>query len=97
MSLRWSPGVWKSLGGIIHIGLAPYEKIIAVVQGDTPEETDANTRLMTAAPETVRLLVDLYPDAPILLRERIHACLSRIGVTLEDFKVNGQPHVKTQN
>ena len=94
MSLRWSPGLWKSLGGIIHLGPAPYEKIIALVQGDTPEETEANARLMTAAPETVRLLVDLYPDAPVLLRERIHACLTRIGVTLEDFKGNGQPLVK---
>ena len=95
MSLPWSPGPWKFLGGIIHLGPAPYEKIIALVQGDTPEEAEANARLMTAAPETVRLLVDLYPDAPILLRERIHACLSRIGVTLEDFKEKGQPLVKT--
>ena len=95
MSMRWSPGPWKSQGGIIHLGPAPYEKIIALVQGDTPEETDANTRLMTAAPEAVRLLVDLYPNAPVLLRERIHACLSRIGVTLEDFEANGRPHVRT--
>ena len=91
----WSPGLWKYLNGIIHVGPSPYEKIIAGVHGRTPEETDANGRLMTAAPEAARLLAALYPSAPMPLREQMHAWFSMVGVTLEDFQSNGPPHVET--
>ena len=95
MPPRWSPEPWRCLDGIIHVGPSLYEQIIAVVNGRTPEEADANGRLMTAAPEAARLLALLYPHAPMPLRERMHAWFSMAGVTLEDFQSSRPPHGET--
>jgi hypothetical protein len=91
MPSRWSPEPWKNLNGIIYEGPSPYEKIVAVVNGRTPEEADANGRLMAVAPEAARLLALLYPYAPMPLREQMHAWFSMVGVTLEDLGSSGPP------
>jgi len=89
MAPQWSPEPWRYLNGTIYLGPLPYEKIIATVQGRTPEEKDANGRLMRAASEAARLLAAVYPHAPIALREQIHAWFSQVGVALEDFPSGG--------
>ena len=93
MAPQWSPEPWRYLNGTIHLGPLPYEKIIGTVQGRTPEEKDANGRLMRAAPDAARLLAAAYPHAPLPLREQIYAWLSGVGVTLEDLgESSGLPH-----
>ena len=95
MPPRWSPEPWTYLGSIIYRGPSLYEQIIAVVNGRTPEEADANGRLVAAAPEAARLLATLYPEAPVALREQMHAWFSKVGVTLEDLGSSGPPHGAT--
>ena len=94
MPPRWSPEPWTCLGSIIYKGPALYEQILAVVNGRTPEETDANGRLITAAPEAARLLALLYPGVPVTLREQMHAWFSKVGVTLEVLGSSGPPHAE---
>jgi hypothetical protein len=95
MLIQWSPEPWRYLGGNIHRGVPPDETLVAVVRGRTPEEIDANLRLMTAAPKAARLLVLLYPGATAVLRELIHAWFSKVGVTLEDLGSSEPPHEAT--
>jgi hypothetical protein len=91
MPIQWSPEPWRYLGGSIHRGVPPDETLIAAVRGRTLEEADANGRLMTVAPEAARLLALLYPGATAVLREQIHAWLSKVGVTLEDLLGSNRP------
>ena len=91
MPIQWSPEPWRYLDHIIDLRASPGEEIIALVQGRTLEEADANGRLMTAAPDAARLLAALYPGAPVALREQVHAWFSTVGVTLEDFGDSGPP------
>ena len=91
MPPRWSPEPWTYLGSIIYRGPSLYEQIIAVVNGRTPEEADANGRLLMAAPDAARLLALLYPGVPIALQAHVHAWFSKAGVILEDLQSNGPP------
>ena len=95
MTTQWSPEPWRYLDHIIHLGASPGEEIIALVQGRTPEEADANGRLMTAAPDAARLLAALYSGAPVALREQVHAWFSRVGVSLEDLGGSSEPREST--
>ena len=91
MPRRWSLEPWEYLDGLIHSRPSPDGQIIAEVYGRTPEEANANGRLMAVAPEAARLLALLYPHAPIDLRERIYTWFSMAGVTLEDLGSSGPP------
>ena len=95
MPPRWSPEPWAYLVSSIYRGPALYEEIIAVVHGRTPEEADANGRLIRAAPEAARLLAALYPGVPVAVREQVHAWFSTVGVTLEDLGSSGPPREAT--
>jgi hypothetical protein len=91
MPTQWSPEPWGYLDHIIHLGASPGEEIIALVQGRTPEEADANGRLMAAAPEAARLLAALYREAPFGLRGQMHGWFLKVGVALEDLETNAPP------
>ena len=95
MPPRWSPEPWKCINAIVHVGPSLYERPIAMVFGRTPEETGANGRLITAAPDAARLLALLYPGVPVAVQGQIHAWFSKVGVTLEDLGGSGPPHGAT--